>query len=482
MKVKYSIGNTINQNNRKDMKKSSGIVLAIVVVIAVLAVIYRAVNTAPSAELTAGEQLLRILEDGGCAECHSADPELPFYAGWPVAKSLIGKHVDEGYAVFDVIPFEVALENGTAPNEVDLAKVEKSLSDGSMPLAQYYLIHWGSSVTNAKEEIAMAAVRDLRSRFYPNTLAAPAFANEPVRPVPDSVPYDSLKAELGDLLYHDTRLSADGTVSCATCHDLATGGVDNKRYSEGIGGQLGGVNAPTVYNACFNFVQFWDGRAATLAEQAGGPPLNPVEMGYKSFDEIVAKLSQDKAFVRKFKAVYPEGLSQETITDAIAEFEKSLVTPDSAFDLYLKGDENAMTAEQIEGYDLFKEYSCATCHAGVNMGGLTYELMGQRDNYFEDRDLTLKSGLTDGDNGRWAQTGVERDRYRFKTPGLRNVALTWPYYHDGSVATLDEAVRKMARFQVGKKISDKDADKVVSFLNALTGQYQGETLTNANAK
>ena len=141
-----------------------------------------------------------------------------------------------------------------------------------------------------------------------------------------------------------------------------------------------------------------------------------------------------------------------------------------------------MTAEQIEGYDLFKEYSCATCHAGVNMGGLTYELMGQRDNYFEDRDLTLKSGLTDGDNGRWAQTGVERDRYRFKTPGLRNVALTWPYYHDGSVATLDEAVRKMARFQVGKKISDKDADKVVSFLNALTGQYQGETLTNANAK
>ena len=172
-----------------------------------------------------------------------------------------------------------------------------------------------------------------------------------------------------------------------------------------------------------------------------------------------------KAGCEAVKAVYPEGLSQETITDAIAEFEKSLVTPDSAFDLYLKGDENAMTAEQIEGYDLFKEYSCATCHAGVNMGGLTYELMGQRDNYFEDRDLTLKSGLTDGDNGRWAQTGVERDRYRFKTPGLRNVALTWPYYHDGSVATLDEAVRKMARFQVGKKISDKDADLCRGFVH-----------------
>lgn len=462
------------------MKKSSKILLAVVVVIAVLAVIYRAVNIAPPAELAGNEQLLRILEDGGCAECHSADPKLPFYAGWPVAKSLIGKHIEDGYAVFDIVPFEDALRNGTAPSEVDLAKVERSLSDGSMPLAQYYLIHWGSSVTRAKEAAAIAAVKGLRAEFYPNPLAAQEFATEPVRPVPDSVPYDAAKAALGDLLYHDTRLSADGTVSCATCHDLATGGVDNKRYSEGIGGQFGGVNAPTVYNSCFNFVQFWDGRAATLAEQAGGPPLNPVEMGCKSFDEIVARLAKDKAFVKKFNAVYPEGLSQETITDAIAEFEKTLVTPNSPFDRYLKGDKDALTAAQAEGYALFKEYNCATCHAGVNMGGLSYELMGQRDNYFEDRDLTLKSGLTDGDNGRWAQTGVERDRYRFKTPGLRNVALTWPYYHDGSVATLDEAVTKMARFQVGKEIPEKDCGKVVSFLEALTGQYGGKTLTNAN--
>ena len=248
------------------------------------------------------------------------------------------------------------------------------------------------------------------------------------------------------------------------------------------GGQLGGVNAPTVYNACFNFVQFWDGRAATLAEQAGGPPLNPVEMGCSSFDEIVARLSDDKAFAKDFTAVYPEGLSQATITDAIAEYEKTLVTPNSAFDRYLKGEKDAMTAEQVEGYALFKEYNCATCHAGVNMGGLTYELMGQRDNYFEDRELTLKSGLTDGDNGRWAQTKVERDRYRFKTPTLRNVALTWPYYHDGSVNTLDEAVKKMAKFQVGREMSDDECGKVVSYLGALTGQFDGKTLTNVNDK
>ena len=219
----------------------------------------------------------------------------------------------------------------------------------------------------------------------------------------------------------------------------------------------------------FNFVQFWDGRAADLAEQAGGPPLNPVEMGSKDFDEIAARIAEDKEFTKSFTEVYPEGLCQATITDAIAEYEKTLLTPDSPFDLYLKGDKEAMTAEQIEGYAIFKDYSCATCHAGVNMGGLSYELMGQRANYFEDRELTLKSGLTDGDNGRWAQTGVERDRYRFKTPSLRNVALTWPYYHDGSVETLEEAVSKMARFQVGRRMPEDKVQKVKAFLEAQTG-------------
>lgn len=458
------------------------IVLGAIGAVVVLAIVYRAVNRAPSADLPVNEQLEKVLADGGCASCHSANPQLPFYANLPLADNLIGQHVKDGYASFDIAPFIEALQNETAPNEVDLAKVEQSIANGTMPLWQYYLVHWGSSITDAKEEVVLGATKELRAKYFPSPLAAPEFANEPVRPVPDSVAYDVRKAALGELLYSDTRLSADGTVSCATCHGLNTAGVDNKRYSEGIDGQLGGVNAPTVYNACFNFVQFWDGRAATLAEQAGGPPLNPVEMGCKSFDEIVARLSDDKAFVKSFNEVYPEGLSQATITDAIAEFEKTLVTPNSDFDRYLKGDKNAMTAEQIEGYDLFKKYDCATCHAGVNMGGLTYELMGQRANYFEDRELTEKSGLTDGDNGRWAQTKVERDRYRFKTPTLRNVALTYPYYHDGSVETLKEAVTKMAKYQVGREMTDGEADKVVSYLNALTGEYKGKKLTNDNDK
>lgn len=451
------------------MKLTSKILIGACVLVVGLAVVYRAVNCAPDKSLSSDAQMLQVINDGGCMDCHSSEPELPFYANLPVAKSVIRKDIDGGYAVFDIAPLKAALENGTAPNEVDLAKTEDVILDGSMPLAKYYLIHWGSSITNAKKEAVLAGVKDLRAAFYPNPLACPEFANEPIRPIPYKVEYDAAKAALGKVLYHDTRLSGDGTISCASCHAIETAGVDNERYSDGIYDQLGGVNAPTTFNAVFNFVQFWDGRAATLAEQAGGPPLNPVEMGSKDFDEISARIAQDKEFTRLFTEVYPEGLCQASITDAIAEYEKTLLTPDSPFDLYLKGDKNAMTAEQIEGYDIFKDFSCATCHAGVNMGGLSYELMGQRANYFEDRELTLKSGLTDGDNGRWAQTGVERDRYRFKTPSLRNVALTWPYYHDGSVETLEEAVSKMARFQVGRTMPEDKVLKVKAFLEAQTG-------------
>ena len=452
------------------MRTSSKILIGAGVVVVGLAIVYRAVNCAPDKAQPETAQMLQVIRDGGCMDCHSAEPNLPFYANFPVAKGLIMKDINDGYKSFDIVPMVEALENGTAPNEVDLAKTEKAVLDGTMPLAKYYLIHWGSSLTSAKKAAMLEGIMKVRAGFYPNPLAAPEFANEAIRPIPDKVDYDPAKAALGKVLYSDTRLSGDGTISCASCHGIETAGVDNERYSEGIGGQLGGVNAPTTFNACFNFVQFWDGRAADLADQAAGPPLNPVEMGSKDFDEIAARIAEDKPFTESFTAVYPEGLNQRTITDAIAEYEKTLLTPNSPFDRYLKGDASAMTPEQIEGYEIFKEYNCATCHAGVNMGGLSYELMGQRANYFVDRELTLKSGLTDGDNGRWAQTGVERDRYRFKTPSLRNVALTWPYYHDGSVETLEEAISKMSTFQVGRKMSGDKVAKVKTFLDAQTGE------------
>lgn len=462
------------------MKKSSILIAAGVVIVAGLAIGYKSAGSAPDPSLPADGQMMQILDDGGCAFCHTANPQLPFYASLPGAKAMIGAHVEAGYKSFDIAPMLDALKEGRAVGEVDLAKVEKCVEDGTMPLMSYYLVHWGSSLTSAKTAIALDWVRQHRAQFYPNELAAEQFRNEPVRPIPDSVSVNAAKVQLGEALYHDVRLSGDSTVSCATCHGIATAGVDNLQYSEGIGGQFGGINAPTSYNACFNFVQFWDGRAATLADQAAGPPLNPVEMGSASFDEIVARLSADATFTESFLAVYPEGMSEATITDAIAEYEKTLITPNSPFDRYLKGDSQALTAEEVEGYRLFKDYSCATCHAGVNMGGLSYELMGQRADYFHDRELNATSGLTDADNGRWAQTGIERDRYRFKTPTLRNVALTWPYYHDGTVSTLEQATEMMAQYQSGRKMKADEVAKVTAFLKTLTGQYKGQTLTNTN--
>ena len=441
------------------MKK---LLLGLLVVAALLVAAYRVSCKAPSASLSQQEQVLAIFEDGGCISCHSAEPELPFYASLPVMGDMVVADSQAGYQMFDIEPLISALKSGEKLSEVDVAKVERAALNGTMPMAKYYLVHWGSQMTEAKGALVAAWAENWRAEYYNDGLGG-----EPIRPIAEYLEYDAAKAELGRKLYHDTRLSVDNTVSCASCHSLSTAGVDNKQYSEGVGGQFGGVNAPTVYNAVYNFVQFWDGRAATLALQAAGPPLNPVEMGYESFDQIVAKLSKDKAFTREFKKVDPDGWSEANITDAIAQFERTLLTPNSRFDKYLKGDATAITAEELEGYNLFKKYNCATCHVGANLGGQSYELMGQYADYFAARGTEL----TIEDNGRFKQTAVERDRHRFKVPGLRNVALTAPYFHDGTEPELKEAVCKMGTYQVGLELSDADEDKIVAFLNTLTGEF-----------
>ena len=453
------------------MKKK---LLFLALLLAVVAVaIFRISERVPSADYPLNERVAAIFVKGGCLDCHSANPELPFYFKLPVAGKIMQKDVDEGYRAFDMEPMWKTLESGEGfLSPVDVAKVEKVAIDKRMPMAKYYLVHWGSRMTNAKRDVILEWTAAYRTAHYNDGVCG----CEPIRPIDLSLPYDEAKAALGFKLYHDTRLSVDNTVSCASCHGLNTAGVDNKQYSEGVEGKLGGVNAPTVYNAVYNFVQFWDGRAVTLADQAAGPPVNPVEMASPNFDAIVAKLNKDKKFVREFKKVYPEGLSQATITDAIEQFERTLITPNSRFDKYLRGDKTAITAEELEGYELFKKYNCATCHVGKNLGGESYELMGLRKHYFADRGLEL----TEEDNGRFKQTGVERDRHRFKVPGLRNVALTWPYYHDGTRTSLKEAVCAMGTYQSGVELTDEEEDKIVAFLNTLTGEYQGKLLTNAN--
>ena len=452
-------------------------VVALLVAAAAMVVAYRAVNRVPSSELPPNEQVLAIFEDGGCMSCHSADPKIPFYAKLPVAGKVIMKDIDSGYRAFDIEPLMKDLEIGAEVNPVDLAKVEKVVLDDRMPMPKYYLVHWGSSLTKSKREIVLDWARQERIAMYEDGLTGDRAA-EPVRPIDASIETDLAKVALGFALFHDTRLSVDNTVSCASCHALETAGVDNKQYSEGVDAQIGGVNAPTVYNAVYNFVQFWDGRAKTLADQAAGPPLNPIEMASTSFDEIIVKLEKDRKFAAEFRKVYPDGLTEANITDAIEEFERTLITPDSRFDKWLRGDDSALTADELAGYQLFKEYDCATCHVGPNLGGQSYELMGLRKHYFEDRGLEL----TIEDNGRFKETQLERDRHRFKVPGLRNIEHTWPYYHDGTRLTLEDAVRDMGTYQSGVEMTQKEVDQVTAFLKTLTGEYQGQLLTNANTK
>lgn len=449
----------------------------LLVAAAVMVVVYRAVNRVPSADLPQYEQVYKIFEDGGCLSCHSSDPELPFYAELPVAGKIVMQDVDSGYRAYDMRPFMESLKADGEFSAVDLAKIEKVVLDDRMPMPKYYLVHWGSSLTPAKRQIVLDWIRKERIEMYADGLPEDRAA-EPVRPIDKYIEVDPAKVALGFALFHDPRLSVDNTVSCATCHALETAGVDNHQYSHGVNDQLGGVNAPTVYNAVYNFVQFWDGRAATLAAQAAGPPLNPVEMASPSFDDIIAKLQADKDFSKAFKAVYPDGFTEANITDAIEEFERTLITPNSRFDKWLLGDDSALAADELAGYELFKQYDCATCHVGQNLGGQSYELMGLRKHYFADRGLEL----TVEDNGRFKETQAERDRHRFKVPGLRNVEHTWPYYHDGTRETLEEAVRDMGIYQSGVELTSDEVDKITAFLKTLTGEYQGKLLTNNTSR
>ena len=451
-------------------------VMALLVAAAVALVAYRLVNKAPSADLPLNEQVSEIFTAGGCLSCHSADPELPFYAKLPVVGDVIMKDIDSGYRAYDMTKFMEDLASGSQVNPVDLAKVEKVVLDRRMPMAKYYLVHWGSYITDQKRDIVLAWVKATREGMYSDGLSGDR-AHEPVRPIDQSLEYDPAKAALGFELFHDKRLSVDNTVSCASCHELENAGVDNHQYSHGVDDQLGGVNAPTVYNAVYNFVQFWDGRAVTLADQAAGPPLNPVEMASPSFDDIIAKLNADRKFAKAFKAVYPDGITQANLTDAIEEFERTLITPNSRFDKWLLGDDSAITEDELEGYELFKKYDCATCHVGQNLGGQSYELMGLRNHYFAERGLDL----THEDNGRYKETQEERDRHRFKVPGLRNVEHTWPYYHDGTRLTLEDAVRDMGYYQSGVELDEDEVEKITDFLKTLTGEYNGTLITTTNS-
>ena len=315
--------------------------------------------------------------------------------------------------------------------------------------------------TNLCKKALLAAVAGALT-----SAAAAQTADEPIKPLPLKLTVDARKVELGRALFNDKRLSKDDSLSCASCHDMAKGGADGKPVAVGIGGKVGPINTPTVLNSSFNFRQFWNGRAATLEEQAAGPVHNPDEMG-SNWQEVLGKLNQDQALVGKFGAVYKDGLKPANIQDAIASFERSLVTP-SRFDRYLRGDLKAINENEAKGYQLFKTYGCVACHQGVNVGGNMYQQFGVMDEYFKLRGKPV----TDADLGRYNVTKAEGDRHVFKVPGLRNVELTAPYFHDGASATLEEAVDVMFRFQLGRTAPAADKALIVKFLKTLTGEKE----------
>ena len=289
-------------------------------------------------------------------------------------------------------------------------------------------------------------------------------AVEPILPLPSSVDVDMDKVVLGRSLYHDTMLSGDGTVACVTCHSLDHGGAEPRKTSKGIGGQIGPINSPTVLNSGYNFVQFWDGRAKDLQEQAEGPVANPAEMG-ANWDEVVQRLSENKEYAAAFAKLYDDGVTQANTTDAIAEYEKSLITP-SRFDKFLLGDQNAITDAEKKGYATFKEVGCTACHTGINVGGTMFQKMGLVKDYFADRGTPL----TDADMGRFNVSKNPAEKHFFKVPSLRNIELTPPYLHDGSQETLESTVKIMGTYQLGRELTDAQVNSIVTFLKSLTGE------------
>ncbi|HSV28357.1 MAG TPA: cytochrome-c peroxidase [Candidatus Omnitrophota bacterium] len=286
-----------------------------------------------------------------------------------------------------------------------------------------------------------------------------ANAAEPIQPIAAAKPKDPALVELGKKLYFDTRLSKSGFISCNSCHNLSMGGTDNLKTSIGHNWAKGPINAPTVLNSSMNLAQFWDGRAADLKAQAGGPIANPGEMAF-THELAVDVLQSIPGYVAEFKTVYgSDKVTIDGVTKAIAAFEETLVTPNSRFDKWLKGDKKALSADELAGYGLFKDSGCTACHNGPAVGGNSFQKMG----------VVAPYNATSPAEGRVAVTKDEADRFNFKVPTLRNVELTYPYFHDGEAATLTQAVDTMGRIQLGKSFTPEENAKIVAFLKTLTG-------------
>ena len=294
-------------------------------------------------------------------------------------------------------------------------------------------------------------------------------------PEPGANPTTPAKVELGKMLYHDPRLSSNGVLSCNSCHNVMGAGDDNRAGSIGVKDQVGGRSAPSVYNSAFSSVQFWDGRAPSLEEQARGPVTNPGEMGMKSWDDVVARLKAMPEYTKAFAAAFSgeNSVTADNAVKAIAAYERTLITPNSPYDKYVKGDKAALTEQQVRGMNTFAEVGCVGCHSGPAFNGPQLpEGTGfyQKFPGNENGVLEAKYGFSN-DLGRFEATKDASDKHFFKVPTLRNIALTAPYFHNGKVQTLEEAIKVMGTLQLNKDLSSEQVADIAAFLNGLTGEF-----------
>jgi len=308
-----------------------------------------------------------------------------------------------------------------------------------------------------------------------------ALPNTP--PTPKDNPTTDAKVELGKMLFMDPRFSSTGTVSCNSCHNIMEGGDDSRDFSMGVHGKTGGRNAPTVWNSAFHSVQFWDGRAALLEDQAKGPVSNPVEMGMKDVETAMARVRKIPGYQPVFeKAFGKNSMTVDNAAKAVAAFERTLITPNSPYDKYVKGQNNAMNKQQIRGMNKFDTVGCTSCHSGAAFNGIALDGTGQKLGegfymmfpVFEN--AYIKQYKLNVDQGRQAATGKTGDAGMFRVPTLRNITDTAPYFHNGSVNDLSEAVRVMAKSQLNRSLPEKDVEDIVAFLGALTGEYPAITM------
>ncbi len=294
-------------------------------------------------------------------------------------------------------------------------------------------------------------------------------------PIPPDNPQTEAKIKLGKILYFDPRLSSTGTVSCNSCHNVMAGGDDDRPHSIGVEGNKGERNAPTVWNSAFLSVQFWDGRADSLEEQAKGPVTNPVEMGMKDWETVIKRLKTIEGYQPLFKEAFGEEnpLTTDNVVKAIAAYERTLITPNSPYDRYVKDEKAALTEQQIRGMKLFAETGCNSCHYGPHFSGPQFPIgkgFFMKFPTFPNTPYETQYQLT-ADTGRYQVTQQESDKHMWRVPTLRNIALTAPYFHNGAVPTLNEAIRVMAKTQLNKELTDEQVQDIEAFLKALTGPF-----------